>query len=172
MKYRTVRVLVLVLGSVCTVGAQAVGPQERPFDPLRQITTGFPKSIELKNKGKLLEFCPDNTCHGFVAKGGVAVTTLKDSAYLYVYFFSDYTYLEDWRATDGARSTAERVLSKPDYRSCKKDTSRESARCVLLDLAHSGRIKLIFVRYDEGQRNVVPEDLATEIADKASAPNQ
>lgn len=172
MKYRTICGLVVSVASACAVGAQTAGPQQTPFDPLRQITTGFPKSIELKNKGKLLEFCPDNTCDGFITQESVPLPTLRDFAYLYIYFFSDYTYLEDWRATDGARNTAERVLSKPEYRNCKKDTSRESARCILLDLAQNGKIKLIFVRYDENQRNVVPRNLAGEIADKASSPRQ
>jgi hypothetical protein len=70
----------------------------------------FPKSIALKKKGKLLEFFPDNTCHGFSASDKVSAATLKDFAFLYLYFFSDYYALPEWRSTEEASSTAERVL--------------------------------------------------------------
>ncbi len=50
---------------------------------------------------------------------------------------------------------AESVLSQPEYRGCRGENSREAARCVLLDLSRGGRIKFIFIRYDENQRNVV-----------------
>lgn len=173
MKCRAISFLFFVVGAACAGAMQAAERrQEKPFDPLQQITAGFPKSIKLKNNGKLLEFCPDNTCDGFIAKEGVAVTTLRDFAYLYVYFFSDYTYLEDWRATEGAKKTALRVLAKPQYRNCKKDTSRESARCALLDLSRNGKIKLLFIRYDEGQRNVVHESIAKELSENTAVPKQ
>ena len=62
------------------------------------------------------------------------------------------------------------MLSKPDYRKCKDENSREAARCVLRDLSRAGRIKLIFVRYDEGERNVVPENIADELSEKKPVP--
>ncbi len=65
--------------------------------------------------------------------------TLKDFAYLYVYFFSDYTFLDEWRSKEEAKNTAERILSTPDYRSCKNENSREAARCVLRDLSKGGK---------------------------------
>jgi len=140
------------------------------FDPLKQVTETFPKSIGLKNKGKLLEFCPDNTCHGFSASDNISVATLKDFAYLYVYFFSDYYALPEWRSKEDVKNTAERVLSKPEYSGCRKENSRESARCVLLDLSRNGKIKLLFIRYDEGQRNVVHENISEQLSEKSPTP--
>jgi hypothetical protein len=119
-----------------------------------------------------LEFCPDNTCHGFVASRGVSVAVLKDFAYLYVYFFSQYIYLPEWRMHPESKDAARRVLSKPQYYTCKSDSDREAARCVLLDLSRHGRIKLIFIRYDEGRRNVVPQDVSKELSEKKSEPPQ
>lgn len=118
----------------------------------------------------MLEFCPDGTCDGFVTSGNVSVPTLKDFAYLYIYFFSDYTFLGEWRSKEETKGTAEHVLAKPEYRNCKDENSREAARCVLRDLSRGGRIKLIFVRYDEGQRHVVPKNLAERISEKQDAP--
>lgn len=141
-------------------------------DPTKQGTESFPKSIELKNNGRLLEFCPDNTCHGFVASRSVSRATLKDFAYLYIYFFSDYYALPEWRTKESVQSTAERVLSKPEYRSCRKENGRESARCVLLDLSRTGKIKLLFIRYDEGQRNVVHENISEQLSEKNSVPSR
>jgi hypothetical protein len=143
-----------------------VEPVNAPFDPMRALTSTFPDTIKVKNHAHLLEFCPDGTCDGFVVSGGMPVATLRDFAYLYEYFFSDYTYLGEWRAGQEARNTAERVLSKPEYRGCKRESMQQSARCVLADLSRNGRVRLIFVRYDEGERNVVREDLAKQIAEK------
>jgi len=137
---------------------------DEPFDPLQQLRKGFPDTVELKNNGRLLEFCPDGTCDGFVSSGTVSVATLKDFGYLYVYFFSDYTFLGEWRTSNKAKETADRVLAKPEYRNCRNGNDREAARCVLLDLSRGGGIRLIFVRYDEGQRHVVRRDIRKQLS--------
>jgi hypothetical protein len=128
-------------------------------DPLSYVTKAFPESIEVKHGGHSLEFCPDNTCDGFASANGVPVPTLKDFAYLYIYFFSDFTYLPGWRKHTDARDAALQLLSKPEYRTCQNANAREAARCVLLQLSRGGKIKLIFVRYDEHQRSVMPRDI-------------
>src|SRR5712691_11034565 len=117
----------------------SVEPVNVPFDPMKALTSTFPDTIRVKNHAHLLEFCPDGTCDGFVVSGSMPVATLRDFAYLYEYFFSDYTYLGEWRARQEARNTAERVLSKPEYRSCKRDTDQQTARCVLINLSRNGR---------------------------------
>jgi hypothetical protein len=160
-------VFILIASSVAV---RAAGSGSDASDPLPHITSSFPKTIELKNKGKLVEFCPDNTCDGFVAAGPVSVSALKDFAYLYVYFFSDYYILQEWRKQEEARKAAEGVLSKPEYRSCRSDSSREAARCVLLDLSRDGKIKLIFIRYDENQRNVVRKNIIKELSGTGATP--
>ncbi len=161
----------LFFSAFCIV-ARASGPDEKPTDPLQQLTNTFPDTVELKNKGRLLEFCPDGTCDGFVASNNVPVSTLRDFAYLYEYFFSDYTFLGEWRDKQASKKTAERVLAKPEYHKCKNDDGREAARCVLSDLSRNGRIQLIFIRYDEGQRNVVRRNITEQLSEKKVAPKQ
>jgi hypothetical protein len=141
----------------------AEGPQS---DPTKYLIDSFPNSIALKQKGHLLEFCPDNTCDGFSSATNVPVTTIKDFAFLYEYYFSDYTYLPDWRTHSDVKAAAARILSEPAYGHCKVQDDLESAKCILLDLSRGGKIKLIFVRYDENQRNVVPEDISKELSKK------
>lgn len=138
------------------------------FDPLQQLEKAFPDTVEIKNHGSLLEFCPDGTCDGFVASGSVPLPTLKDFAYLYTYFFSDNVTLEDWKATDRAKEMANRVLGQSQYLACKNGDGREAARCVLRDLSRNGRIRLIFVRYDEGERHARREDLQEKLANGTS----
>jgi hypothetical protein len=170
MNYRRTLVYVVSAALLSCLVANIAWAADDQSGPLKQITETFPKSVEIKNKGKLLEFCPDNTCHGFSASDKISVVTLKDFAYLYVYFFSDYYALSEWRAKDDVKNTAERVLSKPEYSGCRKGNSRESARCVLLDLSRNGKIKLLFIRYDEGQRNVVHENISEQLSERSSAP--
>jgi hypothetical protein len=150
--------LLLILVSAYSIA------QVRQSDPLQQLQKAFPDTVELKNHGKLLEVCPDGTCDGFVTSGDVPVPTLKDFAYLYVFFFSDNVTFDDWRRTEDAKKTAERVLAQNQYRSCANADSLEAARCVLRDLSRGHRIRLIFVRYDEGERHAIPENLSDELA--------
>ncbi len=148
----------LLVWVVCAVGfrpASADAAAEQRFDPLEQITKTFPGTIEFKEKGRVLEFCPDNTFDGFQASPSVSRSELKNFAYLYIYFFSDYYVLGEWRQTLPAKETAERILSVVEYRGCKADDNLSSAKCVLLKLAGTSRIKLLFIRYDENKRNVV-----------------
>src|ERR1700693_2309764 len=114
---------------------QTTGGQsgDASFDPLKQITGSFPGSIKLNEKRRVLEFCPDETCDGFVALSGVSSNSIKDFAYLYIYYFSDYlVYLPEWRKHTNSKNTAARVLLKPEYRNCKMGNGSEAARCVLL----------------------------------------
>jgi hypothetical protein len=140
-------------------------------DPMQQLQKSFPDTVELKNHGRLLEFCPDGTCDGFVTSGNVPIPTLKDFAYLYVFFFSDNVVLDHWRRTEDAKKTAEGVIAKNQYVGCANADRLEAARCVLRDLSRGGRIRLIFVRYDEGERVAVPENLSEELA-KTPRPNR
>jgi hypothetical protein len=99
-----------------------------------------------------------------VTSGNVPVTTLKDFAYLYVFFFSDNVTFDDWKRTADAKKTAERVLAQNQYLSCANADRLEAARRILRDLSRGGRIKLIFVRYDEGERHATPENLSEVLA--------
>ena len=186
MNYRTIGLCLLVIGLESSSWAFARFSNERPssylqsprvaandtsFDPLQRLRDSFPESIKLNEKRRLIKLCPDETCDGFVASNDVAMSTMRDFAYLYVYYFSDYlAYLPDWRKHADASAVAERILSKPEYHNCKKDSSLETARCVLTDLSRNGRIKLLFIRYDEGQRNVVPQNIVDKIKEKNPGP--
>jgi hypothetical protein len=72
--------------------------------------------------------------------------------------------LDDWKGTEDAKKTAIRVLGQTQYLTCKNVDSREAARCVLRDLSRNGRIRLIFVRYDEGERHAVRENLQEKLS--------
>jgi hypothetical protein len=164
--------LLFIIASFCLLRGVAFAQQKNAtFDPLKQLMGEFPDSTKLKNNGRLLEFCPDNTCDGFVVAGTVSGNTLKDFAYLYEFFFSDFVELEGWRSNQEAKSTAQKVLSKSEYSNCKNDSEREAARCVLRDLSRGGAIRLIFVRYDEGTRNVVRRNITEELAEKPISKN-
>lgn len=151
---------------------RVANPSDATFDPLKQVTSSFPQSITLNTRKRTLEFCPDETCHRFVGSADVSITSLKDFAYLYIYFYSDFYILRDWRRRAEPQSEAQRVLSKPEYRNCKLDNQFDSARCVLLGLSRKGSVRLEFIRGDEGARNVVREDVVRELTEKPSPPAQ
>jgi hypothetical protein len=161
MKLKHLASCLTLLASAAQLEAQGVGGKQT--DPMQQLINAFPETVEIKNNGRLLEFCPDGTCDGFVTAGNVSPITLKDFAYLYVYFFSDNTVLDDWRGTEAPKKTADRILGQTEYLPCKSADSREAARCVLRHLSRNGRIRLIFVRYDEGERHAVSESLREKL---------
>ena len=168
------RVSTLVLCSFILCCSASAGPRKASgpsSGPLSEVSASFPGDVQVKQRGRLIEFCPDGVGPGFLGSKNVSAATLEDFAYLYLYFFSDYYALPKWRKRGDAASTAEQVLSKRAYRGCKKASSRETARCILLDLSRNGRIKLLFIRYDEGQRNAGVEDIAKELLEKKPAGN-
>jgi hypothetical protein len=133
-------------------------------DPLHELQKGFPNSIRVNADGeKSIEFCPDNTCHYFVAGKRISLETMKDFAYLYIFFFSDYYALDEWRNRKESIEVAKKILSKSNYCNCKND-EESAARCILRKLSQNNQIKLYFVRYDEGKRNLVPEDIISTTA--------
>lgn len=160
-----IRHILLLIVLAPMLGAQVQPNSKAEPDPLKQLTATFPNSVHYRDHGRVLDFCPDNTCHGFSALYSVPGGSLRDFAFLYVYYFSDYYALPEWRTNEQVKLATGRVLAKPSYRGCKKETDRESARCVLLTLSGQGKVKLFFIRYDEGKRNVVQEDIREQISE-------
>jgi hypothetical protein len=148
----------------------SAGIDKAESDPLHYLLSDFPGSVTITKKGHLLEFCPDNTCEGLHSSANVPLQDLKDAGYLYIYYFSEYTYLPDWRRHTAVQDAARHILSKHKYQACTNESDRQAARCVLLNLSRNGRINLIFVRYDENRRAVVQLDLNTEITRKPELP--
>ena len=135
------------------------------IDPLQEIAKNFPDSIRVEKDGtSTIEFCPDNTCDAFVAKKQNSAESLKDFVYLYVFFYSDYYVLENWRNKETAKAIVKKTLSKPQYQSCNKASEEDAAQCILIQLSRREQIKLMAVRYDEHKRNVVKRDLSAVLS--------
>ncbi len=130
-------------------------------DPLQEIAKNFPDSVRVKKDGmSTIEFCHDNTCDAFVAKKQVSLENLKDFVYLYVFFYSDYYVLDNWRNKETAKAIVRQTLLKPQYQQCNKTSLEDTAQCILIQLSRKEQITLIAVRYDESQRNVVKRNLS------------
>jgi hypothetical protein len=154
----------LVLFSLLIVSFDIASARLQGIDILQQIEKGFPKSITFKKSGRLIEFCPDNTCDAFLAAKNVNKSDLKEFAYLWIYAFSDFTYLEDWRSKAATKRIADRILAEPRFESCSEDNPRDRTKCAVTLLSKGGRIRLFFIRYDEGARAVSEFDIAEELA--------
>lgn len=123
--------------------------------PYREINKSFPDSLHVEaNDQRTIEFCPDNTCDLFVGTKRIPSEKLMDFAYIFIYYFSDYYVLEEWRGRDEPLQIARKILEKPLYKLCKKDLDKETARCVLRRLSQQAQIKLYEVRHDEKARRI------------------
>jgi hypothetical protein len=116
----------------------------------------FGDSVTISSKGDLttVEYCPDNTCEVFSLRAPSAALPLQDFAFVYLLGVSEYIYLKDFHANTGSPATRA-VLGR--YRThCPQPVARVAARCIVGYLARKYPIQASFVRYDEGERNVVP----------------
>jgi hypothetical protein len=160
LSFAAIALLIMVMAK----GAAGI---EQQVDPIQEINRSFPDTVNVKaSVNKSIEFCPDNTCDFFIAKKAVSLDTLKDFAYLYIYFYSDYYVLDDWRKTRMATLITEKILSKPSYQWCKSNEQQRTARRILRHLSRKGRIKLYAVRYDENERSVVHIDINSVVGHK------
>jgi hypothetical protein len=104
-----------------------------------------------------VEYCPDNTCEVFVLVGGSGPEILQDFAFAYLFGFSQYNYLQSFRA-DTQSSATQAVFAR--YRSyCPSISQTDTARCIFRHLLSKYEISATFVRYDEGKRSIEPIDL-------------
>lgn len=117
----------------------------------------FPDSVKVvaTPKAGSFEFCPDNTCDLLKAKKAISSDAVSDIGYLYVYYFSDYLELEDWRKSKQANLIASGILNKPEYTTCSNNADmKKRAYCVLQTAMKNYNITLYSVRFDENKRNL------------------
>lgn len=101
-----------------------------------------------------VEYCPDNTCEVFVLAGASALLPAQDFALAYLLGVSGYIYLEPLQS--GPAPPPIKAFLGRYRRECPQATTRLAARCIVGVLAKRHAVKACFVRYDEGERNVVP----------------
>jgi len=123
-------------------------------DPVSAINEFLPGSVKLinENGADAIEFCPDNTCDLFVDMKQVGRETLSDFTFIFLYFFSDFSVLNELRKFPELAESAERILSKPKYNLSKEEKTKDKARRLLKCLAKGDKIMLYYVCYDEGFR--------------------
>ena len=121
-----------------------------------ELGATFGDSVTISSKGGLttVEYCPDNTCEVFSLRAPSAASPLQDFAFAYLLGISEYIYLKDFHAN--ADSPATRAVLGRYRTHCPQPIPRVAARCVVGYLARKHPIQASFVRYDEGERNVVP----------------
>jgi len=143
----------LLLVAVAAIACECVGSQASSDVALRELAIAFPNTIQIKKGAKpIIEFCPDNTCDAFVGTSKASNESMADFAYVFVYYFSEFYVLSDWRRRVESSAMANEVLSKPRYRRCKRAEEKETARCVLRQLGKKAQIEIYMVRYDEKKR--------------------
>ena len=121
-----------------------------------ELTDSFPRDtqVTVEAESVTVEYCPDNTCDVFAIDDPTGSEVLQDFAYAYLLGASPYIYLQQFQAD--ADSTATRSVLGRYSAHCPQEPLVQSARCVVMYLIDKHPIRVSFVRYDEGERNVVP----------------
>ncbi|MCF7223794.1 hypothetical protein [Marilutibacter chinensis] len=131
-----------------------------PASYAHELTSTFGDLVHVNSSrgSTTVEYCPDNTCEVFALSGPSAAPAVQDFAFAYLLGVSEYIYLEPFQS-NGAAPAVQAVLSR--YRKqCSQQSARAAGRCIVGVLAKRHPIRASFVRYDEGERNVVPISLA------------
>jgi hypothetical protein len=125
-------------------------------DSYRQLLAKFPDAVRYDPLKATIAFCPDNTCHQFASRNGASCDAMSDFLLLYLRYFSDYTYLEEWRAHEDTNLLVAKVLSESPYLACAQDRATVQARCAIGKARGSYRIVGYNLTYDEGKVIRVP----------------
>ena len=121
-----------------------------------ELTDSFPRDtqVTVETESVTVEYCPDNTCDAFTIDDPMGSEVLQDFAYAYLLGTSSYIYLKQFQADAGSTATKS-VLAR--YKShCPQEPLAQAARCIVMYLMDKHSIRVSFVRYDEGERNVMP----------------
>ena len=126
-----------------------------------ELTSALGDAVRVSTKGgsTTVEYCPDNTCEVFELSGASASLPIQDFAFVYLFGISEYVYLKPFQSNDS--SPAIRAVLARYQSNCPQPSARVAAGCVVSLLAKRHAIQARFVRYDEGERNVVPISLAS-----------
>jgi hypothetical protein len=148
-------VLFLTTALICCGFAYSKAFDEN--DVYIEINKNFPDSLKVRlgQKSASFEFCPDNTCDLVKASNAIPEEIFFDVVYVYVYYFSTYYVLDDWRAKTSSISLAKKITTKNMYAECKQGSDMRQAYCIIQLLTKKYDLKYFFVRYDEKEKHVV-----------------
>lgn len=124
----------------------------------RHITQAVGPSVFIKNKGQVVEYCPDNTCEVFSLRGKGTSGALYEFTLAYLYSVSGYTYLADFQSRTDLPEVTD-LLARYQVK-CPQPAPKAAAHCVTALLARKHPIRVNYVRYDEGGRFSEPVSLA------------
>jgi transglutaminase-like putative cysteine protease len=133
----------LIASGSTTAGCQA--------DSYTKLLADFPDAVRYDRFKATIEYCPDNTCHRFASRNKASCEAMSDFLLLYLRYFSDYTYLEEWRAHQDTNLRVAEVMSKSPYLACTRDRAVAPARCAIEKARATYRIVGYNVTYDEGK---------------------
>lgn len=107
-----------------------------------------------------IEYCPDNTCESFSMQTINPDERLSDFVFLYLYFVSDYYYLDNFRKKVEPEQVTKIIVRNSQDKNKKQ---LESSKHIMEALVDKYSIKAKFVRYDEHKRNEVDMNLKSHL---------
>ncbi|MCA2997735.1 MAG: hypothetical protein ING75_03945 [Rhodocyclaceae bacterium] len=154
---------IVLLGSAVAFGAI---PSDRSKSSSSAVTglneSIYPEVSRFDPSKRVITFCPDNTCDKFTAGASTSFVDLKTLSFLYLYFFSDYYVLQEWRSRVDVRSKVEEIL-KGAKDGCVRETARARAACLLVRAERLGQMKLAMTRFDENREVVTRTHLKSRM---------
>ena len=146
---------------LCLFFSTSVFAAPRDWQQFLDSAPSAPVKLNAGKKISWAEYCPDNTCDVIRVRRSIDRLRLSVLAVSYFFYFSDYTYLEDWRSPSNVAFAND--FLKENSQQCGAAEGREMARCLLLNAHKSDGLEVIFIRYDEGKAMVQKIDLDAEL---------
>lgn len=124
---------------------------------LSYLKEDFGDAIVVNKIKNSISYCPDNTCEEI---SSIKTTSLYSLAnYLYLYLYSPYFYLSDWKSQKSTKARAYKIISQEEINNCKKISSNKFNHCAMLHSKRFENIKVFEVRFDEGRKIRTPKNL-------------
>jgi len=159
MRSLALLVTTVMMTTIPTVGLSTSARQSN----LLALFGSLRPDVELRPEqgGWSLQYCPDNTCERFCCSTSKCDGSLLDFSFLYLSHISGYTALSEFKRKEALHATPG-VLAR-HRASCHQSSERDAVGGILRALSKTDRIRISFVRYDEGQRNEEAVDLEKEL---------
>lgn len=112
-----------------------------------------PVVVERGNNYWSVNYCPDNTCDLIQVSTSLKEDEVRSLALGFFIYFSGYIYLNQWQEEARRNESMQmelRLLSTPR---CHFRDGKQLVKCRFRELASKGKLKVFFVRFDEGKRS-------------------
>ena len=99
-------------------------------------------------------YCPDNTCDLLLISTTINEDNVQRLALGFFVYFSSYIYLNPWQEEAHKNEAIQMEIRRLSNATCPIQHAKQLVECRFKELSSTQKLKIFFVRFDEGERKV------------------